>query len=144
MHPSERELKNIQKELTNVVIDVSETFRLYAEELDQHYEKNKPFSNENETEDIEDFMQLIQYSFITGSYTILKNWAIDYPLNNPEVLKGSLEEYVIELRADLEEDWDDIVCEEGWHPEAKVYWQYLVDTLSANLPIHTSAGSGKN
>jgi hypothetical protein len=140
MHPNENELKDIQKELTDVVIDVSETFRIYSQKLDQFYEENKPFSKNDEAQEIEDFMKLVQDSFVTGSYGILKRWAIDYPLSNPSVLQKPLEYYVKQLKADLA-DWDAIAKEEGWHPESKVYWQYLVDTLDANLPTPTSVSS---
>lgn len=136
MHPngqelSEQDLKDINKELTGVVVGVSETFRLYARELDRNYDKNKPFSNENVGQDIKDFMRIIQDSFITGSFEIIKKWAIEYPFNNPQILQKPIEYYVENLRKDLEQDWDSIVSQEGWHPEAKVYWQYLVDTLES-------------
>jgi hypothetical protein len=137
-NPDKHSLREIRDELTNVVIDVAETLRLYSEKFDKYYEKHKPFSHGNEEKDIEDFMSLVRDSFITGNYSLLKRWAVDYPARNPAVLKQPLSYYVKNFQDDLE-DWVSVAAEEGWHPESKAYWEYLVAELSAKMSQSTVA-----
>ena len=131
------DIDEIRTHLTTTVGNISEVLRLYEKKFDDYYNQSKPFSNGDAFQDGDDFAKIVRDSFSIGSYLLLRKWAIDYPLNEPKVLKETLSFYVKYFTEDLE-NWNQNYAQQGWHPDSKEYWEYLVSELAAKVPHQTT------
>ena len=131
------DINEIRSHLTTTVGSLSEVLRLYEKKFDIHYTQSKPFSTGDEYLDSDEFAKIVRDAFSVSSYRIIKDWAIDYPSNNPKVLKKPLSFYAEQFKQDLE-DWDNNFGQE-WHPDAQEYWKYLAEGLMASVPEPATA-----
>ncbi|MBW4521973.1 MAG: hypothetical protein KME16_20015 [Scytolyngbya sp. HA4215-MV1] len=120
--PTLPSLKEIQQQMQPHVADVSEVLRRYCDLVDKYYEESTPFTSKDATQDLTNFIELIGFSTIIGSYYLIEKWCIQ------RLPKNSLAKPLAYYISKLEE-----LCNNpgkfGLKTEAKPYIEHLIKQL---------------
>lgn len=120
--PTLPSIKEIQQQMQPHVADVSEVLRRYSDLVDKYYEQNSPFIGKDASKDLTNFIEIIGFSTIVGSYFLIEKWCVQrLPKNN---LANPLAYYVSKLKALYTNP-----SQFGLPSEAKPYVEYLIRRL---------------
>jgi hypothetical protein len=122
-NPTLPSLEQIQTDMQPHVADVSEVLRRYSDLVDKFFEANPPLVSKDDTQDLTDFIQLIGFSTILGSYFLIEKWCVQRL--QKDKLAQPLTYYISKMQA-LDQNPKTF----GLELEVKPYVQYLVDRLN--------------
>jgi hypothetical protein len=140
------ELENIDKQFIIVRNNLFTARKQYSIVVKALYRNSKLFNhyndsqdeNENFVADLNDFYTLIRHTIEADDPTILDEFAIDYPCENPSAMSGEMPEYVdVFLR--IVNKWDEFMKklqtahQPEWSIATKPYWAYLATRIKNRI-----------
>jgi hypothetical protein len=122
----QQEMAATRKAMERETLGVAEGFRQYGEIVNAYYVRFKPFGTSNLQHDFEDFVELVGHSVVVGNYSLISQWAVNYPLQNSGVLAQRPQEYLPVFKGIISDRWQHYKATYGWPDTAKLYWQHLI------------------
>lgn len=123
----QREMAETRIAMEKETLGIAEGFRQYGDIVNAYYLKFKPFGTQSLERDFEDFVELIGHSVVIGNYSLINQWAVNYPLRTKGVLAGDYRNYLAVFHGVVTNRWQHYKTAYRWPDSTKLYWQYLID-----------------